>query len=319
VTLAANTTYYLVSQETSGGDFWYDFGGVTASTAVSIPSAEYKDGGIWGDYGSPNQSYGPVSLLYTMGAPLFSAFTPGTPRNDFAGWVGTQINIGSTPMTVTALGRLYVAGNTGSHTVQMVDAVSKAVVTAAMVRPSIGAAGQFTYVGLSTPVTLPANSNYFLVSQETSGGDRWYDYGPVTAASAVTIPNALYGSGGSWGTYGTTNQSYVPVNLLYTLTVNAVPVTIASNPPGISVAVDGLAYITPRMVSWTAGSVHTIAVHDSRSCDRLGKQFNNEEPGVDCDGCSDEGVYPARSARDRDRATVVWAPQHTRGNRVVKK
>ena len=51
-----------------------------------------------------------------------TSFSLGTARNNFSGWVGMSVTVGNTPLTVTALGRMEVAGNTGNHTVQIVNA-----------------------------------------------------------------------------------------------------------------------------------------------------------------------------------------------------
>jgi hypothetical protein len=65
--LAADTTYVLVSTETSGGDPFFD-----ADTVVHLAPGVTDDGAAWrsGSSGSfteytsdPGQSYGPVSLL----------------------------------------------------------------------------------------------------------------------------------------------------------------------------------------------------------------------------------------------------------------
>ena len=55
---------------------------------------------------------------------------------------------------------------------------------------------------------------YYLVSQETSGGDQWYDYGTVTTSAIGTVTSAVYSSdGASWLTLGGANTSYVPPNV----------------------------------------------------------------------------------------------------------
>ena len=46
-----------------------------------------------------------------------------------------------------------------------------------------GAQGTFVYRGLPTPVTLAANTTYFILSQETAGGDLWYDFEATTAVT----------------------------------------------------------------------------------------------------------------------------------------
>ena len=66
VTLAANTTYIVMSQETYGADQWYDVYG----TYITLSSAASPVIGMWappltGAVGGDGQSYGPVNLRYT--------------------------------------------------------------------------------------------------------------------------------------------------------------------------------------------------------------------------------------------------------------
>jgi RHS repeat-associated protein len=69
VTLSANTSYYLVSQEVNGGDIWYDFNSTLGHTwAASIGNAAFNGGAPpYYSYGSVNNGYGPVNLKYDAG------------------------------------------------------------------------------------------------------------------------------------------------------------------------------------------------------------------------------------------------------------
>jgi hypothetical protein len=63
-------------------------------------------------------------------------------------------------------------------------------------------------------VPLTPNASYYLVSQETSGGDQWYDYGTVATSTSGTVTGAVYSSDGvNWLTAAKGNNSYVPPNL----------------------------------------------------------------------------------------------------------
>src|SRR5205823_4406825 len=72
VTLAANATYVLMSQEISGGDQWYDY----YNTYIILSGAASGVAGMWA-YNNPppvngaswgeDQSYGPVNLRYKIG------------------------------------------------------------------------------------------------------------------------------------------------------------------------------------------------------------------------------------------------------------
>src|SRR6202044_1833576 len=107
-----------------------------------------------------------------------------TERNNYSGWVGMKFTVGATALNVSALGRICVAGNATSHTVMLVNAsgtdVPGASVTVNMVACT---SGQFVYAPLASAVTLLPNTSYFLVSQEASGGDQWYDYGGVSSTA----------------------------------------------------------------------------------------------------------------------------------------
>ncbi len=98
-------------------------------------------------------------------------------RTDFGGFVGMRFTVGSSGLNVSALGRLFIPGNSGTHTLKLVQANNGADVPGASVSVSMagGVSGQFKYVSLASPVTLQANTAYYVVSQEASGGDQWYD------------------------------------------------------------------------------------------------------------------------------------------------
>jgi hypothetical protein len=64
ITLSANTAYILASLEVSGGDYWYDHGGVSSTAAAAVNSSIWFDGSSWNPYDGPNTSYVPVNFLY---------------------------------------------------------------------------------------------------------------------------------------------------------------------------------------------------------------------------------------------------------------
>jgi hypothetical protein len=298
--LRAGGSYYLVSQETIGGDQWYDSGTVSTTNAALVNSAVYFVDGIWNSSGSPNSAFGPASFAYTVGAqyPLstsvfpagsggvaanpFSAsghYTAGTPvqltaipasgcvftnwtgtitgsanpqtvtmstaqtatanfqcsgssgpasfltgyalngpplRNNFTGWAGLKFTVGASPVTVASLGRVCVANNTMVHAVKLVAASTGLDVPNASVFVNMAGctAGQFVY-GAVNPITLSAGTSYYVVSQETTGGDQWYDSGTVSATTAATVNSAVYFFNGVWNSYGSPNTSFVPANFQY--------------------------------------------------------------------------------------------------------
>jgi hypothetical protein len=66
VTLAANTSYLLVSQEFSGADYWHDVDTIVTTTGVAAVNAGvYGSGpGAWYTASGANHSYVPVSFRY---------------------------------------------------------------------------------------------------------------------------------------------------------------------------------------------------------------------------------------------------------------
>src|SRR6185503_4350961 len=51
----------------------------------------------------------------------------------------------------------------------------------------------FVYGTLASPITLSANTSYYLVSQETAGGDRWgTEYMSVTTTPVASCDGAIF-------------------------------------------------------------------------------------------------------------------------------
>jgi hypothetical protein len=67
VTLSANTSYYLVSQEVNGGDQWRDNVNTTLTTTgvASIPKSVYQNGATWVENGGAGNSYVPLNFKYS--------------------------------------------------------------------------------------------------------------------------------------------------------------------------------------------------------------------------------------------------------------
>jgi hypothetical protein len=82
-----------------------------------------------------------------------------------------------------------------------------------------GTVGRFQYVNLSNPVVLSAGAVYFLVSQETDGGDAWlYDDTTIGTTSDATETSGIWGYGaGHWYSAGAAGQTYGPVDFKYTI------------------------------------------------------------------------------------------------------
>jgi O-glycosyl hydrolase len=152
---------------------------------------------------------------------LVTSDITGSDRSNFTGQAGMEFTTGSSPVTVTALGRAYLPADTQPHTLSLYQASTGALVASATV--ATGAAADpdslgFTYQNLSSAVTLAAGTSYVLVSSETSGGDPFFD-----ADTTVHLASGFTGNGPAWrsGTSGAftiypsdPSQAYGPVSLL---------------------------------------------------------------------------------------------------------
>src|SRR5262249_20801535 len=123
VTLVAGATYYVVSQEAAGGDTWYNYDSRVTTAAVAAEGAAlwgYGEG-QWYPAGAAGQVFVPVDFKYESVPSSATAYVTGVElgklRNDYSGWVGMEVVVGASPVTVTQLGRMMASGNSGTHTV----------------------------------------------------------------------------------------------------------------------------------------------------------------------------------------------------------
>jgi hypothetical protein len=98
-------------------------------------------------------------------------------------------------MTVSELGRWVVPGNTGTHIVKLVDASTGIDLGSVSVATAGAPAGQFKYTTLSTAVTLAPGAAYYVLSQETAGGDQWYDFAAPAPGTATGYQQWLLSNG----------------------------------------------------------------------------------------------------------------------------
>lgn len=145
------------------------------------------------------------------------AKTFSTPRNNVSGWLGMKITVGPQDIVVHSLGRLFVSGNTGTHTVKIIRASDGVEVGNASVAMTGGTFGNFKYGALSSPVTLIKNTDYYIVSQEVNSGDYWYDSnsGVTTTTVATVNGSALSADGTSWTVGTTQGLTYGPLDFTY--------------------------------------------------------------------------------------------------------
>jgi hypothetical protein len=148
---------------------------------------------------------------------LVTGKTLGAMQNSITAWMGMRIRVGGAPMVVTELGRIYLSGNSAAHELRLVQATTKAVVASAVWDPAGGVHGLFRYVRLSSPVTLAANTEYYLVSREIAGGDRWCNGATLvtTTAGAGVLGTAISAEGVTWTLGSVAGRAFVPTDLKY--------------------------------------------------------------------------------------------------------
>jgi hypothetical protein len=218
VTLQANTQYYVTSDEVAGGDQWYDNNSGVASTmtAATIDGSVWNGFGEW-VYGNPGTSYVGLDLTYNAvpRTSFLTTTTVGTLRNEFTNKAGMRITVGAAPIIVSSLGRIYVSGNSGTHTLRITRVSDNVEVASVAVAMSGGTPGNYRYATLAAPVTLQANTQYYVTSDEVAGGDQWYDYDTtITSTSAATIDGTVWNDS-SWNFSTLAGRTYVGIDLVY--------------------------------------------------------------------------------------------------------
>ncbi|HLG98152.1 MAG TPA: N,N-dimethylformamidase beta subunit family domain-containing protein [Bryobacteraceae bacterium] len=221
IVLTANATYHVLSQEAINGDQWYDYNtSATTSWIASLAGAVYGTGAPYTTApGSAGHMYVPVDFKYTVAPTGYvTSQTLGTVRSDFTGWVGMALTVGASPLTVGSLGRMVVAGNTGNHVVKLVSATGVDISGGLATVVTAGAkAGAFAYAALASPIVLSANTTYYVISQESTGGDSWYDWNTsLSTATVAALRGAIWSASSTYNLVGgSAGHSYVPVDFLF--------------------------------------------------------------------------------------------------------
>ncbi len=134
-------------------------------------------------------------------------------------YLGCELLIGGSPVTVTRLGRWTIAGNSQTHSLRLYsDPFGTPALVAAVTVDTAGATpGEFLYGTLSSPVVLSASTSYAFVSDETSGVDQHYQTCTLTHTGIATVQNNLYWAGVStFGVTGGADNCYCPLSIKYT-------------------------------------------------------------------------------------------------------
>jgi hypothetical protein len=310
ITLNANSSYMVLSQETAGGDTWVDYDTTVTNTSdAAITNAAYSFDNVAFNVFSqahPNRDLVPVGFLYGVvltppppppnGTQLITSVATGTPRSDFSGWVGMQITVGNSPLNLTALCRYVLSGNSQTHTVELVSNGAVIDGSSVSVDTSGVTPGSFACTNLASGITLNANSSYMVLSQETAGGDTWVDYDTtVTNTSDAAITNAAYSFDNvAFNVFSQAdpNHDIGPVGLTYAV--------ISSPPPSISVS------ISPISTSLQVGQTQQFTATVSGSNTAVSWAVNGAPGGNATVGTIDAtGLYTAPAIAPPGTLTVT--------------
>ncbi len=160
-------------------------------------------------------------------ANLVASYSPGSPRNNFSGWVGGLFTVTAAQQgdgaSVTSLG-IYSSGGTGNWSVYLLGVPSGYTATSVVASATIDLTGSTSgnwYYQSITPITLAAG-RYMLVAAVTSGGGNgnWADDGAsnVSLVSGFVPDYSVVGLGSLLSTYFTsqTPSQWVGLDLIFT-------------------------------------------------------------------------------------------------------
>ena len=137
---------------------------------------------------------------------------------DFSGFAGMAIDVGSKSLKLKTLERWCVAGSTGDHRLQIIDADTGFQVPGSAVIVSLaGRADGFVSGTLTSAITLDAGKRYYIVSEEVIGGDGFFDNDTLlTTRTDATVFKPVYfdGTAQQWVFLGS-GASYGPMNFSY--------------------------------------------------------------------------------------------------------
>jgi hypothetical protein len=185
----------------------------TISANQTIESMAYKDGAYLIDSAVASAAY----TITASATNFVTGQTIGLSRTNGSNYyLGMKFVVGGSNVTVSSLGRWCATGSSQDHTVYLASSDGTPIISATV--SGTGGADAFKFTSI-TPTVLTAGATYYLMSQEFSGGDTFYDYDTtITTTAVATVSQASYAA-----TYGGTPtdalsgvRSYVPVSFQYT-------------------------------------------------------------------------------------------------------
>ena len=204
ITNSETTTYQWINL-VNDQEYWF----ALTATANSMESPE-------------SDEVSAIPGLYGVVLPLLYQTQLGTPRQLDA-WMGIRITTGPNSLTLRKLGRWFDANTTGTHAMRIAAAANPmaplATVTVTRAAPVVES--EFLYQSLGNTIQLAANTEYFVVSQETLTGGYFRDSDStrvtvIDPLACVDVRAAFGDDAGNYTVAPTAGAAYGPVNLQYT-------------------------------------------------------------------------------------------------------
>jgi hypothetical protein len=129
-------------------------------------------------------------------------------RNDTTGSFGFEFQV-TQNITVSRLGRLYVAQNTQDHVLRLWQLSVGQLASGTVLTASASDASNFKWVSI-TPIMLTPGPWYALTEDDTSGGDDWKDLWSAAASMQSVfskVSSAWTGTQGQYPVNGGQNQN----------------------------------------------------------------------------------------------------------------
>ncbi|MBI4894046.1 MAG: BACON domain-containing protein, partial [Acidobacteria bacterium] len=214
---------------------------------------------------------------------------PRTVTANFSALVGATITTNPAGLEITVDGAAYTAPQVfqwvpgSQHTISTASPQDAGGTRRNFANWSDGGAQSHTVTAPATAATYTASfSTQYLLTTAASpaaGGTVSPASGYVNAGTQVQVSAAASAgyqfTGFSGDLNGSVNPQPVAMDGPRTVTANfsaLIPITVATNPAGLQVTVDGTAYPAPQVFQWVAGSQHTVAAaapQDSSGTRRL--------------------------------------------------
>jgi len=172
-----------------------------------------------------------------------------------ATYINNALSVGNHSITAVYAGDAAYSSSTSSVLTQTINKVDTTTGLLSSLNPSnLGDSVSFTAT-VSPPAT--GTVNFFDGASSLGNGSLNGSSQATVATSALTA-----GSHSITGVYGGNAAYNTSTSPALTQTVNALPVavTVATNPSGKGITVDGTGYTAPQTFHWIPGSSHAMAV-----------------------------------------------------------